>query len=121
MENETALGLFEKGLIDRFGPIPIPSQELIDVVRLRWIAISLNVERIILKESRMICYLPADPSSNYYQSPHFQKLMQWVIQNPSKCRVKEGKGKLSINFSEITTLNKAVRMLKQIAEKVMDS
>jgi len=121
MENETVLGLFEKGLIDRFGPIPHPSQELIDVVRLRWIAISLNVERIILKESRMICYLPSDPSSNYYQSLHFQKLMQWVVQNPSKCRVKEGKGKLSINFSEITTLNKAVRMLKQITEKVIES
>ena len=121
MENETVLGLFEKGLTDRFGPIPMPSQELIDVVRLRWIAISLNIERIILKESRMICYLPSDPSSNYYQSLHFQKLMQWVIQNPSKCRVKEGKGKLSINFNEIKTLNKAVKMLTQIAERVIDS
>ncbi len=120
MEDETVLGLFEKGLIDRFGPIPKPSQELIDVVRLRWTAISLNVERIILKESRMICYLPSDPSSNYYQSLHFQKLMQWVVQNPSKCRVKEGKGKLSINFSEIKTLNKAVKMLTQIAEKVIE-
>ncbi len=118
MENETMVSMFEKGLIDRFGPIPKQSQELIDVVRLRWIAISLNVERIILKESRMICYLPSDPSSNYYQSLHFQRLMQWVVQNPSKCRVKEGKGKLSINFSEIKTLNKAVGMMKQIAERV---
>ena len=118
MEDETALELFENGLIDRFGPIPKSSRELIDVVRLRWIAITLNVERIILKESRMICYLPSDPASDYYQSAHFQKLMQWVVQNPSKCRVKEGKGKLSINFSEIKTLNKAVGMMNQIAERV---
>ena len=118
MENEAMIQLFEKGLLDRFGPIPSPSRELIDVVRLRWIAISINVERIILKDSRMICYLPSDPASNYYQSVQFQKLMQWVVQNPSKCRVKEGKGKLSINFSEIKTLNKAVGMLKQIALRV---
>ena len=111
--------LFEKGLIDRFGPIPEASRELIDVVRLRWIAISMNMERIILKESKMICYLPSDPASNYYQSLHFQKLMQWIVQNPSKCRVKEGKGKLSINFPEIKTLRRAVSVLKVIAEKVL--
>ena len=119
MENETMVQLFEKGLVDRFGPIPQPARELIDVVRLRWIAISLNIERIILKESRMICYLPSDPSSNYYQSEHFQKLMQWVVLNPSKCRVKEGKGKLSINFNQINSLNEAVGMLKQITERVI--
>jgi len=117
MENETMLGLFEKGLIDRFGPIPEASRELLDVVRLRWIAISLNMERIILKESRMICYLPSDPASKYYQSVHFQKLMQWIVQNPSKCRVKEGKGKLSINFSEISSLRKAVHILTVLSGK----
>jgi len=120
MENETMLHLFENGLVDRFGPIPEPSRELIDVVRLRWIAISLNIERIILKESRMICYLPSDPTSKYYQSVHFQKLMQWIVQNPSKCRVKEGKGKLSVNFSEISTLHKAVVMLTLITDKIQD-
>ena len=118
MENEMMIQQFEKGLIDRFGPIPEPSRELIDVVRLRWVAISLNIERIILKESRMICYMPSDPSSNYYQSLHFQKLMQWIVQNPSKCRVKEGKGKLSINFSDISSLHKAVNILTLISEKV---
>ena len=119
MENEKTVQQFEKGLIDRFGPIPEPSRELIDVVRLRWIAISLNMERIILKESRMICYLPSDVNSKYYQSPNFQKLMQWIHLNQSRCRVKEGKGKLSINFSEISTLRKAVNLLTAIAEKVI--
>jgi transcription-repair coupling factor (superfamily II helicase) len=120
MENETMIQLFEKGLVDRFGPVPQVTRELMDVVRLRWIAISLNVERIILKESRMICYLPSDPSSKYYQSLHFQRLMQWIVQNPSKCRVKEGKGKLSINFPEIKTLHKAVGTLTVIASKVSE-
>ncbi len=120
MENEAMIQLFEKGLIDRFGPIPESSQELIDVVRLRWIAISLNIERIILKESRMICYLPSDPSSKYYQSLHFQSLMQWIVRNPSKCRVKEGKGKLSIIFPEIKTLHKAVDVLTGISGRVSE-
>ena len=118
MENETVLQQFEKGLIDRFGPIPGPAQELIDVVRLRWIAISLNMERIILKESHMICYMPSDQESKYYQTINFQRLMQWIVQNPSKCRVKEGKGKLSLNFTGVLSLNKAVDLLKLITGKI---
>ena len=120
MENETMIQQFEKGLADRFGPIPESSQELIDVVRLRWIAISLNIERIILKESKMICYLPSDPSSNYYKSLHFQSLMQWIIRNPSKCRVKEGKGKLSIIFPGVGSIHKAVSLLTDISGKVSE-
>ena len=118
MENETVLQQFEKGLIDRFGPIPGPAQELIDVVRLRWIAIALNMERIILKESHMICYMPSDQESKYYQTIDFQRLMQWIVQNPSKCRVKEGKGKLSLNFTSVLSLNKAVDLLKLITGKI---
>jgi transcription-repair coupling factor (superfamily II helicase) len=118
MENETVLQQFEKGLIDRFGPIPGPAQELIDVVRLRWIAIALNIERIILKESHMVCYMPSDQKSKYYQTIDFQRLMQWILQNPSKCRVKEGKGKLSLNFTSVASLNKAVDLLKLITGKI---
>ena len=119
MDNEEVLQLFEKGLIDRFGPIPQSTRELLDVVRLRWEAISLSMERVILKENNMICYLPSDPGSNYYQSQWFQNLLQWIMQNQTIGRVKEGRGKLSIIFPEIITINQAVGFLKGIAEKVI--
>lgn len=118
MNSDESLQLFESSLIDRFGPLPAPAKELINVVRLRWIAIDLNMERIILKDRKMICYLPSDPASNYYQSPNFQQLMQWVIQNPAKCNVKEAKAKLSIIFKGIETLHQAVDLLNGIKEKI---
>jgi transcription-repair coupling factor (superfamily II helicase) len=119
METEESLQLYEKGLIDRFGPIPKPSQELLNVVRLRWVAISLNMERIILKENNMICYLPSDPKSKFYKSASFQKLMNWIVQNPSICRVKEARGKLSIIFSDISSVKQALEFLRNVSEKVM--
>jgi len=119
METEESLLLFEKSLIDRFGPIPQPSQELMNVVRLRWIAISLNMERIILKENNMLCYLPSDQESKFYKSISFQKLMNWIVQNPSICRVKEARGKLSIIFSDITSVKQALDFLKDISEKIL--
>ena len=117
MENDKTLQQFEKGLIDRFGPIPGSAQELINVVRLRWTAISLNMERIILKDSKMVCFLPSDPKSKYYQTFEFQNLMQWIIKNPSKCNVKENKGKLSVTFPEVGSLKKAVNLLNLLSAK----
>jgi transcription-repair coupling factor (superfamily II helicase) len=118
MKSEEALHLFENSMIDRFGPLPEQAQELINVVRLRWAAIDLNIERIIIKDSKMICYLPSDPSSNYYQSPKFQKLMQWVVQNPNRCSVKEAKAKLSINFKGINSIIIAGDILKGISKNI---
>lgn len=116
MDNEEVLHLFEKSLTDRFGPIPEPTRELMDVGRLRWEAISLSMERIILKENNMICYMPSDPKSGYYQSADFQKLMQWILQNQKRCRVKEGRGKLSITFTNITSVSQAVKFLREIKQ-----
>lgn len=116
MDNEEVLLLFEKSLIDRFGPIPQSSRELLDVVRLRWEAILLSMERIILKEKKMICYLPSDSGSKYYNTAGFQKLMQWILQNQKICSVKESKGKLSVIFREITSIHQAVVFLKRLLD-----
>ena len=117
MESEEQLHLFEKSLIDRFGPVPPSSVELLNVVRLRWVAISLNMERIIIKDLKMICYLPSDPGSKYYQTQGFQKLMNWIMQHPKVCKVKEGKGKLSIIFLDILSISEGVDFLKRIGEE----
>ena len=50
LESEEALVQFEAGLADRFGKLPPESIELIEVVRLRWAAIQLGMEKIILKK-----------------------------------------------------------------------
>jgi hypothetical protein len=44
--------------------------------------------------------------------------MQWILQNQKICSVKESKGKLSVIFTDISSINQAVGFLKAIAEKV---
>ncbi len=115
LKNEETLKLFEGTLVDRFGQIPKPAGELLNVVRLRWIAIALNMEKLIVKDKRMICYLPSDQSSKYYHSREFAGLMQWIMKNPSKCKVKENKGKLTVILDSVTSINDALAVLKAVS------
>ena len=121
IENEEALRLFETNLTDRFGPIPAPAKELLNVVRLRNVAIKLNFERITLKESKMICYLPSDPKSSYYKTASFQQMMQWILQHPKQCAVKESKGKLSISFKNIDSISTAFALLSATRETIANA
>ena len=115
LKNEETLKIFEGTLVDRFGQIPKPAGELLNVVRLRWIAIALNMEKLIVKDKRMICYLPSDQSSKYYHSQEFAGLMQWIMKNPSKCKVKENKGKLTVILDSVTSINDALSVLKAVS------
>ena len=44
------LVIFEKKLIDRFGTIPPPAEALLDIVRIKWIAVKLGIEKILTEE-----------------------------------------------------------------------
>jgi transcription-repair coupling factor (superfamily II helicase) len=113
---EESLHQFELGLTDRFGPLPAASKELLEVVRLRWIAIDLGMERIIMKNKKMICYFVSDQKSPYYQSPVFTKVLQYIQKNPGRCRMKEKEGKLSLRFDPVETIVTAKTILTEIIQ-----
>jgi transcription-repair coupling factor (superfamily II helicase) len=112
-ENESQLQKFEASLTDRFGKLPAASSDLLNVVRLRWAAMNLGVERIVLKNQKMICYFPSDQRSPYYQSDAFGKVLRYVQTHPRKCRMKE-EGKLTLTFEAILLIGEAVGLLKDI-------
>lgn len=113
IENEEQLKTFRNGLIDRFGKLPQESHELLEVVQLRWKAIELGIEKIILKEKKMICYFVADQKSPFYQSQDFLKIVQYV-QRKKNGRMKEIKNKLTLTFPNIPNVETADYLLNEI-------
>lgn len=111
IENEEELVQFGAGLIDRFGKLPPESEELIEVVRLRRVAISLGMEKIILKNQKMVCHFISDPQSPFYQSPVFGKVLQYVQTHHQSCRMKEANNKLSLTFEKVKSVKKAKEVL----------
>ena len=85
LRNEDELLAYEKRLIDRFGALPEQAQELLNVVRLRWICCRLGIDKILLKGERMALYLPQNNDA-YYQSAAFAHLIQYAVSRPQRCQ-----------------------------------
>ncbi len=118
VKTEEELQAFESGLVDRFGALPKETHHLINGVRLQWDGEKLGFEKIVLKNSKMLCYFVSNPNSTYYQSPIFQRILQYVQQNPRKLAMKERKEKLYLVFEGIRTLDEALYLLAPLADSV---
>ncbi len=78
---------FENNLIDRFGPLPQPAIDLLECAKLKLKAAELGLERVILKNKRMIGYFIQDQESLFYQSPAFQRILN-VAKNERTGQIK---------------------------------
>ena len=56
LTKEIEIKQFETKLMDRFGELPIQVIDLLDSVRIKWLAKKLGLEKVILKKKRMIGY-----------------------------------------------------------------
>jgi len=112
---EDDLSRFEAMLRDRFGPVPSPVEELIDTVRLRWMAMEIGFERLILKNKRMSGYFIQKQDSPYYQSEAFTKVLKFVQSNRS-VKMKENNQKLTLTFENVSSIKEAIAALKPVME-----
>jgi transcription-repair coupling factor (superfamily II helicase) len=116
--NEADLQVFETEIIDRFGEIPTQVVDLFDSVRIKWLAKELGLEKIILKQKRMIGYFVSNQQSEFYQTEAFAKMLQYVKQNGKSCVMKEKETKnglrLLITFIRIDTVKTALKILQKI-------
>ncbi|HPC26743.1 MAG TPA: helicase-related protein, partial [Paludibacteraceae bacterium] len=113
IENENELLKFEKELEDRFGKIPPQGKNLIQLVRLRWVAMYFGVEKLVLKNQQMIAYLVSNAES-YYQSDIFGTLLQYAALHPTQCSFQEKNGKRSIAFFHIKTVDDALHLFNEL-------
>jgi transcription-repair coupling factor (superfamily II helicase) len=114
IENEEALQLFEKRLTDRFGPLPPPSASLLDIVRVKWIAVKLGIEKILLKNNLLIANFISDPESPFYRSQQFVSIMNYVNRHQRQMSVKQKETKLSLTIRDINSVKSAIQILNSI-------
>ena len=118
LNSEEELQEFEKNMIDRFGEIPTQVVDLFNSVRIKWIAKEIGLERIILKQKRLLGYFVADQQSDFYQTENFTRVLNYLKKNPTTCVMKEKETKnglrLLITFIRIDSVEKALSVLNQI-------
>lgn len=102
----------KKELKDRFGEIPDELDVLFDSLRLRWKAMEAGVERLVLKNGRMICYLVSNTESVYYKSEVFGGVLSFVASNPLRCKLKESEDrKRSVTVKDVRTVTEALKII----------
>ena len=115
VKDEEGLQKFEAQLIDRFGELPSQAEDLLNSVRIKWIANGIGLEKVVMKKGKLIGYFITDQQSEFYQSPAFTKVLQFVQSNSQKCKMKEKQTRnglrLLLVFEGMTSLDKALNAL----------
>ncbi len=114
LTSESELEKFKGKLEDRFGHVPEQTLALLDTIRLRWLARKIGFERLVLRNNRMACYFISNEDSDYFQSPQFTAILEYLKSNPSNCRMKEDKNRLMLIFRETGEVKRALVVLGQI-------
>ena len=105
-------------LTDRFGELPIQALDLLDSLRIKWLAKAFGLEKIVLKQKRMIGFFVSDQQSEFYQTEGFSRMLRYVQQHPKTCVMKKNKPKaglrLLVTFIRIDSVKTALETLKKI-------
>ena len=113
-KDEEALQAFESRLADRFGPLPRAAKELLNVVRLRWEAIRLGMERVKVKNGLMIVHFVGEENSPFYKSEAFMTLLQRITQRPDRFVLKQHNNRLAMTVRNVKDVEDAYKTLQQL-------
>jgi transcription-repair coupling factor (superfamily II helicase) len=118
IKDEITLQVYENKLVDRFGPLPIQAVSLLNSIKIKWIATQLGIEKLVMKQGKMICYFVSDQQSSYYQSGRFNQVLQFVQKQSQLCKMKEKQTpnglRLLLTFENVKSIKKALELMEMI-------
>jgi len=123
IKEEEALGKFESGLVDRFGELPTQVVDLLNSVRIKWLANGIGLEKVVMKKGKLIGYFIADQESAFYQSQAFTEVLKFVQAHANICKMKEKETRnglrLLLTFENINSVDTALKALKPFEKTVV--
>lgn len=114
ISTEEELAKFEKEILDRFGPVPGEVEDLLKTVRLRWEAELLHFEKLTLKSNTLKGYFVTSQNDEFFQSPKFGQVIDYIKQHPRKIALKDQKGKLMLICEDIKSIEQARKVLMEM-------
>ena len=118
MRSEDELQKFSAEMVDRFGAIPEPLENMMNIVRARWLCVALGVERLLVRNGKMALYFVGDGKSAFYKTELFGNIINFVAKQIRTCALNQKGEKLTLNFpncSSIDTMLKNMEALEEFA------
>lgn len=119
--DESELHQYLTKLKDIYGKHPIQLNHICDAIRLKWVATKLGIERIILKNGKMRCYLIQNQESIFYQSEIFGKILNYIAAYPVGTNMKQTSQHIILEFSNFNTSKEAKDKLEHIRSYSMNT
>ncbi len=116
IKTEEELDRFNAELQDRFGTLPPAVLRMAELVKLRWIAQDLGIERISLKSDNLKLFMVSDPNSKFYQTEIFQNMMQFVQVQLLNAQLKNTHFKFVISVPKMKEISEVRSMMEQMKE-----
>lgn len=120
IKDEAGLQEFERKLIDRFGPLPKQATALLNSIRIKWIATKVGIEKLVLKQGKMIGYFVSDQQSDYYHSSKFRNVLNFVQKQSALCKMKEKQTvnglRLLLTFENVKSIKRALELMELFEE-----
>ena len=114
ISSEKEIERFRSQLADRFGELPIETDNLFNVVKIRNLGSSLGFEKIIIKNGLLICFFVSNPMSSYFKSDTFTRVLEKVTEHQGVFNLKQSENKLKLLTRGVDSLEKALSMLKKL-------
>lgn len=89
---------YQLKLIDRFGTVPPQLSTLFEVLKIKIDACKLGIEKVIFKKGVFKCYFLSSENHAYYESPTFERILEYIKTHVNSCRVGDKSGKMTIEF-----------------------
>ena len=80
-------------------------------ITLRRIARDFGIEKLILKQGRMILNFVANQDNPFYQSPNFLRLIEYAQSHPRSVYLRETTERLSLVCDNVESIHSAIDKL----------
>jgi transcription-repair coupling factor (superfamily II helicase) len=115
IHSEGQLAKYAEAMADRFGPLPQQVTDLLEMIRVREMAKQLGIEKLVLKNDKMMAYFPDERKEAYYQSEVFSRVLKYVQHHSDRCRMKQSGKNLVLVVQHLSGFHAVKSILQGMA------
>ena len=108
LSSEEELAAYRVRLTDRFGPLPPQTEELVQTITLRRMAKEFGIEKLVLKQKRLVCHFSSNQDNPFYRSPNFARMIRYAQEHPQEAHLRETAERLTLVCDGIGSIRKAI-------------
>ena len=114
IKSDTELDQFRSKLLDIFGPLPAETEDLLQIVPLRRLALENHFDRVTLKKKQFTGYFTGNMDAPFFQSEKFSKILSFMQKHHPQVEMKMVNNKPMLTIKNINNIKSAIVWLMKI-------